>query len=354
MLFVAAEATVVPNPPPGAYRVELLDTVQVYGLTASGDVLASTGGPSSVTSYFLQKNAPQGPKTEIISATILAPPRLAVTKIVTTRAGLTAYAVYEGWPNPRTGFFWENGIARQIPNNAMDTGAYWDLYGVANGDKVATRASFDSYLFAEGSWHTMPGFAVNGISENGILFGNRRTQPHWPMYTPAHWQNDIFTDLEDIPSRGATHYVRPEAVVTRSDGSIRTVGTLFQQNSSLQELGAVRWDGTRLTYLESLSPYAAPTKIVDVNAAGDSVGWCRITPLAEKPTINPTVHDTSGIPRALLWKGDNITPTDLNSLIPLDSGWILEQALSINDAGQIIGYGNYQGQPAKTFLLTPV
>ena len=48
----------------------------------------------------------------------------------------------------------------------------------------------------------------------------------------------------------------------------------------------------------------------------------------------------------------NGTMTDLNALIP--SGWTLEQANAINDAGQIVGYGyNPQGQQ-DAFLLTPV
>lgn len=43
---------------------------------------------------------------------------------------------------------------------------------------------------------------------------------------------------------------------------------------------------------------------------------------------------------------------DLNDLIPADSGWVLTEATSINDAGQIVGNGFYNGQ-AGAFLLTP-
>jgi probable HAF family extracellular repeat protein len=35
--------------------------------------------------------------------------------------------------------------------------------------------------------------------------------------------------------------------------------------------------------------------------------------------------------------------TDLNSYLPANSGWILEDALGINDSGQIVGYGLYNG-----------
>ncbi len=48
----------------------------------------------------------------------------------------------------------------------------------------------------------------------------------------------------------------------------------------------------------------------------------------------------------------NSTMTDLNSLIAPVSGWILQEATGINNAGQITGNGVYNGQ-AEAFLLTP-
>jgi probable HAF family extracellular repeat protein len=42
---------------------------------------------------------------------------------------------------------------------------------------------------------------------------------------------------------------------------------------------------------------------------------------------------------------------DLNSLVPAGSGWVLTQALGINDSGQIVGVGTHGGQQ-RTFLLT--
>ena len=55
--------------------------------------------------------------------------------------------------------------------------------------------------------------------------------------------------------------------------------------------------------------------------------------------------------RALVqWNGQL---QDLNTLIPTNSGWSLEEARDINDRGQIVGYGRRQGQP-RAFLLTPL
>ena len=44
--------------------------------------------------------------------------------------------------------------------------------------------------------------------------------------------------------------------------------------------------------------------------------------------------------------------TDLNTLLPSGSGWTLLAATGINDLGQIVGYGTYDGNN-QGFLLTP-
>jgi probable HAF family extracellular repeat protein len=50
----------------------------------------------------------------------------------------------------------------------------------------------------------------------------------------------------------------------------------------------------------------------------------------------------------------NGTMTDLNTLIPANSGWTLEDAVGINDSGEIVGNGiNADGDP-DAFLLTPL
>ncbi len=55
--------------------------------------------------------------------------------------------------------------------------------------------------------------------------------------------------------------------------------------------------------------------------------------------------------RAVLWDGG--APIDLNTRIPGGTGWRLDAAWSINDAGQIAGAGALRGLP-RGFLLTPI
>jgi hypothetical protein len=44
--------------------------------------------------------------------------------------------------------------------------------------------------------------------------------------------------------------------------------------------------------------------------------------------------------------------TDLNALIPADSGWELIRAEAINARGEIVGWGK-KGAKIRAFLLTP-
>jgi hypothetical protein len=58
----------------------------------------------------------------------------------------------------------------------------------------------------------------------------------------------------------------------------------------------------------------------------------------------------TGAETALIWQGR--VPMALNNFIPADSGWYLQCAQGINDAGEISGFGLINGQ-VHAFLLTP-
>jgi len=62
-------------------------------------------------------------------------------------------------------------------------------------------------------------------------------------------------------------------------------------------------------------------------------------------------YDSSYHFTAALWQDGAVT--DLNSLLPANSGWELYSAESINYAGQIVGVGSYNGQ-LTTYVLNPV
>jgi probable HAF family extracellular repeat protein len=77
----------------------------------------------------------------------------------------------------------------------------------------------------------------------------------------------------------------------------------------------------------------------DINANGDVTGWSFST------------VDVLESHAFLYINGAHMV--DLNTCIDPALNWVLQNALAINDAGQITGYGLVNGE-ARAFLLTPV
>jgi len=94
------------------------------------------------------------------------------------------------------------------------------------------------------------------------------------------------------------------------------------------------WEDGELAYLEDLAQALAINNLRQVVGFGGIYGY----------------------PEAMLWEEGETHA--LMDLIPPDSGWIeLSEARDINDAGQIVGWGNYGDEhrySCRPFLLTPI
>ncbi|HEX8369860.1 MAG TPA: Ig-like domain-containing protein, partial [Pyrinomonadaceae bacterium] len=89
--------------------------------------------------------------------------------------------------------------------------------------------------------------------------------------------------------------------------------------------------------LRDINDFNAPQSFAyDINDAGLIVGNINLT--------------TFGDPRAFVH--DGTTMRNLNSLIPQNSGWVLQEARAINNNGQIVGKGTINNQ-THAFLLNP-
>jgi probable HAF family extracellular repeat protein len=100
---------------------------------------------------------------------------------------------------------------------------------------------------------------------------------------------------------------------------------------------AFLYDGTAMNDLGTLGGAFTNSQGLAVNSFGEVVG--------DAYTAGNTAQ------HAYLYDGTAMR--DLNSLIPAGSGWVLQYATGINDAGQITGYGTVNGQ-VHAFLLTPL
>jgi prepilin-type N-terminal cleavage/methylation domain-containing protein len=97
---------------------------------------------------------------------------------------------------------------------------------------------------------------------------------------------------------------------------------------------AVRWNDTGVAIDLGVLPGLSGSVAYALNATGQIVGK---SDAGNDPTARAFL-DLSG------------TMIDLNSLILPDSGWVLQQARGINDAGQVVGFGTFGGQ-TRGFLL---
>jgi probable HAF family extracellular repeat protein len=178
-----------------------------------------------------------------------------------------------------------------------------------------------------------------GINENGQAVGvtglcsNTQAPPIVPGTRAPHavlWEKDgtpvylgslsgnVFTIPADINDSG----VVAGASLYR-DGTIHPF--LWTREKGIQDLGT--FPGAFLTGIPCCHT---------LNNKGDAVGL--------------TVDGTTFNMRAVLFHDNQLF--DLNTLIPSNSGWYLQFGGSINDAGEIVGWGTINGN-THAFLATP-
>ncbi|MDR3439786.1 hypothetical protein, partial [Telmatospirillum sp.] len=240
---------------------------------------------------------------------------------------------------------WQNGTPTALTSLQELSAAYAinnlgqvvGVHGLANG---ATEAFFwQNGTPTDLGW--LPGVtsqsftsvsAADDINDAGQIVGKS-----WTAQGDTHavlWQNGTITDLGGLAS---SYNGRAKAI--NAKGQI--VGDSSFSSDSY-DTHAVLWQNGTITDLGTLSgdDISAATAI---DNAGDIVGWAGL-------------RAGSGVDHAVMWQNGKIV--DLNSLLPADSGWVLSDATGINDLGQIVGAGTYNGVDAAFVLYldgsTPV
>jgi probable HAF family extracellular repeat protein len=121
-----------------------------------------------------------------------------------------------------------------------------------------------------------------------------------------------------------------------------TLGGAYSTGFGVSESGQIIGDSTLADETQSHAFVFANGVMQDLGTLGgtSSTPWA-INSLGQ---IVGESSDAAGAVRAYIW--ENGLMVDLNSLLPSGSGWNLNTAYFINDAGDIVGVGTYQGQPA--------
>lgn len=166
------------------------------------------------------------------------------------------------------------------------------------------------------------------INNKGQIVGYSEIQGG--PYQAVKWENGQIIELGAL----ADSYSHSRARAINNKGQV--VGESQYMTKSGGPYHAFLWDNNTMTDLGSLGGDASYAR--DINEAGVVVGSSNTVP--------------KGVLSGFVWRKGHMT--DLNQLLPPNSGWKIQYPYGINDRGQIVGQGIFNNNPNRAFLLTPV
>lgn len=171
---------------------------------------------------------------------------------------------------------------------------------------------------------------ANGINDNGLVVGNSYiTDGTTPTSSAFSWEKvsgaHVFQPVGG--NDAAAVAVGNSGAIVGWTGSYFGPASPWQQAATFDSQGAVDIDSGSNNFSRALS----------VNSSGAVVGYYRTT--------------ANGDATAFYSKDGSFV--DLESLLPPNSGWQLNIAQDVNNVGQIIGVGTYQGG-VSAFIMSPV
>jgi probable HAF family extracellular repeat protein len=300
-----------------------------------------------------------------------------------TGVGINASGQVTGWSDTNTNdpnhlfahaFIYTPGANPSMLDLGTLGGSYSFAEGINASGQVTGRSLLASgeeraFLYSSGTMTdlgTLGGSSSQGygINDSGWITGSAdidATTYHAFLYNPNTFMMSDLGTLGTGPysqGRGinalgwVTGYSGPVATTHTflySYGAMSDLGVLptgtFSQGFGINSSGQITGWGDANTVDRHAFLYSASTGLVDLDPTGAA--------LSEGVAINACgqiVGQRGGL--AVLYSA-NTGFVDLNTLLPGNSGWTLGGATSINDRGQITGFGSIGGAE-HAFLLTPV
>ncbi len=194
--------------------------------------------------------------------------------------------------------------------------------------------------------------AAFGINTSGVIAG-ASGQPNLTGVTPLLWQKLVPQALPLLSG------FEQEIATSVNDSGV-AAGTAFEINfSELTDLTAsahaVLFNNGSVTDLGVL-PLDASSMALSINSSGSVVGFSSSKPPDFTLHLAAYLYPPANNYHAFFYS--NGTMYNLNDLLVNGSGWQLSFATQINNAGQIVGSGLFQGPDGgnvqHAFLLTPV
>ena len=188
---------------------------------------------------------------------------------------------------------------------------------------VAGQSPISSYASGLNNAGQVVGISATGALQSGSV----------PVRHAFVWQNDKLSDLGTLGGNFS------EASAINNNGLIVGACTLPDVKSA----HIVMWQNGNI---RDIDPSGLALSAASVNDAGQIVGTRRTSASTGAPA------SAASVPAYHAYVYQRGQFTDLNTVIPANSGWELTSATAINNKGQICGTGSFKGA-SHAFLLTP-
>ena len=306
-----------------------------YSLNGIGQAAGSSSNPSGAVATLFSSG-------EAIRLGTLEPGDVSIATGINKSAEVVGYEpVYAGGGSGIShAFLYSNGALRDIDSPALFPGgtsaAAINGTGMVVGQGNLNSSSFHGFVYSGGQMLDIgpPGAyqaSAVAINDAGEIIGNA-------FFTTGGggafiYVNGKFTYL--TPPAGTT----TTAVAISSSGEI--AGTLYFNNGAPPH--AALYSNGSWSDLGGVSG-ATATHGTGINAAGQIVTTAFYPVVRYHPFI-PGKH--------LAYVLRNGTLANLNTLIPSGSGYVLTDAIAINDSGEILCNATNSGNAVRAVLLTP-
>ena len=189
--------------------------------------------------------------------------------------------------------------------------------GSVAGASLNTNVDYHAFLFSSGQLTDLGTLGQDyssalALNDSDVVAGESSTdsgETHAFLYTAGA--------MVDLGTLGGTFSS------ARAINNLNQVIGVSSTANDAQSHGFVYSGGTLLDFGTLGGTYSSAKAI---NNLGQVVGYA---------------GRSDGSSHAVLWQNGSLT--DLNSLLPANSGWELTSALFINDSGRVVGRGIYQG-----------
>lgn len=235
----------------------------------------------------------------------------------------------------------------------------------SKGDAVGVAFTADSsrsaaFLFRQGKTSLLPGeqSRAEGINDAGEIVGQSKP-PGQKAVGPVQWKNNALLDLK----------ICCAGTAKRVDGNGQIIGDTYDLKGHYH---AFLWDaehGSRLLssageeYSSALALNQRGEILVRAVPGGlflysdgkfepIEISHAAVRSLNKNEIVVGSFGPNPEGQRAFVWdKAHGLR--DLNALVGAMSGWTLEVATSINDRGEIVGWGDHGETQNAGFLLVP-